>query len=299
MAARKKAAPAATNVNQTNAALLATQALATMRSTRILLSVRLVLDPVLMNRWTHKAITMMLSKMTGLEMPRPPKDLTEEFDNSWYRNDRGEVALPCRLIKAAIVEGAISTSKVVSKAELKRELRVRGFTAPIYGPKGKKLMVDALSMDVRPAKNASGGPDLRSRAITPAGSYLDVVLDFPPTLTPDKVMAAVDGAGGTIGFCDWRPARGGEFGTFTIDVDHVSSLKKDIDRTLKDCNSPEEQFEIPPELLRAFRAIPQGTVPDPLRKGMSVADNADQQAAEARKDKKSANGSRRGQQANA
>lgn len=279
MAARKKkAAPAATNVNQNNAALLATQALATMRSTRILLSVRMVLDPVLMNRWTHKAIVQMLSKMTGLEMPRPPKDLTEEFEASWYRNDRGEVALPCRLIKAAIVEGAISTSKVVSKAELKRELRVRGFTSPIYGPNGKKLMVDKLSMDVRPAKNASGGPDLRSRAITPAGSYLDVVLDFPPTLTPDKVMAAVDGAGGTIGFCDWRPARGGEFGTFAIDIDHVSSEKKVIDRVLKDCGSPEEQFEIPPELLRAFRATPREDVPDPVRKGMSVVDGADEQA---------------------
>jgi hypothetical protein len=249
-----------------------------MRSTRILLSVRMVLDPVLMNRWTHKAITMMLSKMTGLEMPRPPKDLTEEFKDSWYRNDRGEVALPCRLIKAAIVEGAISTSKVVSKAELKRELRVRGFTAPIYGPNGKKLMVDELSMDVRPAKNASGGPDLRSRAITPAGSYVDVVLDFPPTLTPDKVMAAVDGAGGTIGFCDWRPSRGGEYGTFAIDIDHVSSQKKDIDRVLKDCGSPEEQFEIPPELLRAYNAASRENVPDPVRKGMAVVDNADSQA---------------------
>jgi hypothetical protein len=279
MAARKKAAAPAANVNQQNVALLATQALATMRSTRMLLVVRLVLDPLLMNRWTHKAVVMMLSKMTGLEMPRPPKDLTDEFNDSWYRNDRGEVVLQCRLIKAAIVEGAISTSKVVSKAELKRELRVRGFTAPIYSPDGKKLMVDKLTMDVRPAKNASGGPDLRSRAITPAGSYVDVVLDFPPTLTPDKVMAALDGAGGTIGFCDWRPARGGEFGTFSIDIEHVSSADKDVKRVLKDCDSPEEQFEIPEELLRAFRVMPTGDAPDPVRKGMSVVDNIAKQSA--------------------
>lgn len=282
MAARKKAVATATNVNQQNVALLATQALATMRSTRMLLVVRLTLDPVLMNRWTHKAVVQMLSKMTGLEMPRPPKDLTQEFKDSWYRNERGEVALPCRLVKAAIVEGAISTSKVVSKAELKRELRVRGFTSPVYGPNGKKLTEEDLTMDVRPAKNASGGPDLRSRAVTPMGSYVDVVLDFPPTLTPDKVMAAVDGAAGTIGFCDWRPARGGEFGTFEIDTAHTSSDKKDIDRVLKDCSSPEEQFEIPPELLRAFRALPPEEVPDPVRKGVSVAENAQKQAAAAK-----------------
>jgi len=283
MAFGKKKNTSAVNVDQSNAALLATQALATMRSTRILLAVRLVLDDVLMNRWTNKAIEMMLGKMVGLEMPRPPKDLTKEFEASWYRNAKGEPALPCRLIKATIVEGAISTGKVVSKAELKRELRVRGFTAPIYGANGKKLTQADLTMDVRPARNASGGPDLRSRAIVPAGSYIDVVLDFPPTLTPDKVMAALDGAASTIGLCDWRPEKGGEFGTFTIDTDRVSSDPKTVTRIIQDCLVPEEKFVIPDTLLRAFRAIPAERLAgasDPLKKAMAVAEGIDQQHAQ-------------------
>jgi hypothetical protein len=281
MAFGKKKAVTVTNVDQNNVALLATQALATMRSTRIALVVRLILGPTLMNRWTQKAIEQMLGKMVGKEMPRPPKDLTAEFEASWYRNERGEVALPCRLIKAAIVEGAISTSKIVSKAELKRELRVRGFTSPIYSSQGKKLTsCESLTMSVLPAKNATGGPDLRSRAIVPEGCYIDVVLDFPPTLSPDKVMAAVDGAGTTIGLCDWRPDRGGEFGTFSIDTDRLRACgnnRKEIDRVLKDCNSPEEQFVIPQELLRAFNVMPRESMPDPVRKAMSVAKNIDEQ----------------------
>jgi hypothetical protein len=282
MAFGKKRAVTATNVNQGNAALLATQALATMRSTRITLVVRLILDQVLMNRWTNKAIQQMLGKMVGLELPRPPKDLTAEFEASWYRNERGEVALPCRLVKAAIVEGAISTGKVVSKAELKRELRVRGFTAPVYGPDGKKLIGSTrLTMSVLPAKNSTGGPDLRARAIVPAGSYADIVLDFPPTLTPDKVMAALDGAGSTIGLCDWRPDKGGEFGTFTIDTDRVSNDLKEIGRVLKDCGSPEEQFVIPQTLLRAYNAMPHDAVPDPVKKALSVAGHIDGQHARA------------------
>lgn len=273
----KKKSVSATNVDQSNAALLATQALATMRSSRITLVVRLVLDEVLMNRWTNKAIHQMLGKMTGLELPRPPKDLTSEFEASWYRNDKGEVALPCRLIKAAIVEGAISTGKVVSKAELKRELRVRGFTSPIYSANGKKMLMKELIMDVKPAKNSSGGPDLRSRAIVPAGSYMDIVLEFPPTLTPDKVMAAIDGAGSTIGLCDWRPDRGGEYGTFAIDTDRISNDLKDIDRVLKDCSSPEERFVIPPSLLRAYNAMPRENMSDPVKKALSVAEGIDAQ----------------------
>jgi hypothetical protein len=277
----KKRAASAVNVDQGNAALLATQALATMRSSRITLVVRLVLDEVLMNRWTNKAIHMMLGKMTGLELPRPPKDLTAEFEASWYRNERGEVALPCRLIKAAIVEGAISTGKVVSKAELKRELRVRGFTTPIYTANGKKMLMKELVMDVRPATNSTGGPDLRSRAIVPAGSYIDIVLEFPPTLSPDKVMAALDGAGSTIGLCDWRPNRGGEYGTFAIDTNRVSNDLKDIDRVLKDCSSPEERFVIPESLLRAYNAMPRDNMPDPVKKALSVAENIDEQHTQA------------------
>jgi hypothetical protein len=96
-------------------------------------------------------------------------------------------------------------------------------------------------------------------------------------LSPDKVMAAVDGAGSTIGLCDWRPDRGGEFGTFSIDTDRVSSDRKEIDRVLKDCGSPEEQFVIPQELLRAFNATARESVSDPARKAMSVAENTDEQ----------------------
>lgn len=279
MAFGKKKVPAF-NVDQSNAALLATQALASMRSSRITLVVRLILDDTLMNRWSSKALEMMLGKMVGLEMPRPPKDLTKEFESSWYRNANGECALPCRLIKAAIVEGAISTGKVVSKAELKRELRVRGFTSPIYSSDGKKLKQTNLQMDVKPARNSSGGPDLRSRAIVPGGSYIDIVIDFPPTLTPDKVMAAIDGAGSTIGFCDWRPDRGGEFGTFRIDVERLGEVgndQKEINRVLKDCSIPEERFEIPEVLLRAFRATPSANAPDPIKKAMSVAAGIDKQ----------------------
>jgi hypothetical protein len=263
---KKKQAPSV-HVDQSNVALLATQALSTMRSSRVLTVARLTTtSPILMHRWSQKAIVQMLSKMTGLEMPRPPKDLTEEFNASWYRNELGEVVMPCRVLKAAIVEGAISTGKVVSKAELKRELRVRGFTSPIYKD-GKKLPPSALKMDVQPARNQSG-PDLRSRALVPSGSYMDIVLDFPPTLTPDKVTCAIDGAGSTIGLCDWRPDTGGEYGTF--EVGNFRSDKATIDRVLRDCSSPEETFIIPPELLRAFRGVPHEQVSDQARKALSV-----------------------------
>lgn len=270
----------ATGVEQDNIILLATKALAARRATRVQLPMRLTCaTPMLNHRWTQKAVTQMLGKMVGMEIPREPKDLTKEFNESWYRNTKGEPAVPCRVIKAAIIEGAISTGKVVSKAELRRELRVRGYTSPLrfLDDKGKQVDVKTLlEMDVRIAANQGGSPDIRSRALVPQNAYFDVVLEFPKTLSPDKVIAALSAAGDTIGLCDWRPERGGEYGTFTVDV----LEQKDIQRILKENSVPEDEFKIPEQMLRAFNAIPPEKLNDTGRKVKAVTENVRRQHAE-------------------
>ena len=42
---------------------------------------------------------------TGAKLPRTQKDLTADFEASWYRNTKGQVILPCRMLKACIVKG--------------------------------------------------------------------------------------------------------------------------------------------------------------------------------------------------
>ena len=243
--------------SQSNVSDLASEALRKMRATRVRLPLRFTLEtPILMQRWTTKAVRQMLGNMVGQKQPKTDKDLTKDFEESWYRNEKGAVALPCRIIKACIIEGAISTNGVVTKADLKRSLRVLGYTSPLRDA-GKE-------MDVRIVRNATGGPDVRSRARFDVGAYFDVVLEFGMPLPPDKVISAVEAAGQTIGLCEWRPEKGGELGTFKIDV-----LKGDsatINRILKECDSPEEEFVIPPDMLRAFSAIPTEALNDGARK---------------------------------
>lgn len=247
MAFGKKKNAVASNVNQSNVVMHATEALKRLRATRVRLPVRLVATaPILMNRWTSEAVLQMLGTMTKQPIPRPPKDLTKEFERSWYRNVKGELALPTRLIKACIVNGAISTGGVVSKAELKRELRVCGFTSPLRDDDGQPAHVE---MDVKIASNHGGGPDLRARGLV-EHYHCDVVLEFPPSLTPDKVVAAFAAGGDTIGLANWRPERGGEYGTFSIEMlDNA-----EIPRIMRENALPEEEFKIPPELLHAFGA---------------------------------------------
>lgn len=248
------------NYSQANVSELAAEALRKMRSTRVRLPLRITFaTPCLEQRWTSKAVRKMLGNMVGMPQPKEDKDLTKDFEESWYRNERGEPVMPCRIVKACIVEGAISTGKVVTKADLKRGLRVLGYTSPLILPKGQDK-----KMDVKIVRNATGGPDVRSRAMFPVGTTFDVVLEFGAPLTPDRVIAAVEAGGATIGLCEWRPEKGGDLGTF--DIEPLPSDEKTIQKILKACSSPEDEFILPPEMLRAFNAIPEAQLKDGGRK---------------------------------
>jgi hypothetical protein len=194
--------------------------------------------------------------------PKVSKDLTKDFEESWYRNVNGDPVIPCRAIKAAIVEAAPATGNVVTKADLKRSLRVVGFTAPLKF-EGEK------EMDVKIVRNSNGSPDVRSRAQFPAGSTVDVVVEFGTPLTPDKVMSAVQAAGLCIGIGEWRPEKGGELGTFSVEL--LENDNATIDRILKANSVPEDEFKIPEAMLRAFSTIPEEKLPDVGRKVRAVA----------------------------
>jgi hypothetical protein len=268
MAFGRKKSTTDVKFDQSNVFQLASRALAQRRSTFVRLALRITATgPILMHRWAPKAILQMVGKMVGQPMPRVDKDLTEEYEDSYYRNEAGLVVLPCRIIKASIVDGYLTTGGIVSKADLKRYLRVLGYTSPIH-------LNGEMQMDVRPVGTV-GSVDMRARAVIPVGSHFDVVLQFTTMLTPDRVMAACEGAGEAIGLCDWRPDKGGDHGTFSIAV----LPEKEIPRILKACSSPEDEYKIPPEFLRAFRNHAKAaTASDVARKAAAVVEKVNGEA---------------------
>lgn len=274
---RKRAPASAVKIDQTNVAQLALEALRSKRATNVRLAVRLRFNsPIMMHCWSQKAVIMMLGNMTGDKQARPPKDLTEEFQASIYRNVRDEIVIPTRVIKACIVNGAGGTEGMVSKAQLKRELRVMGHATPVRGSDGKLVETGNADMDVRIASN-NGTPDIRSRALFPEGCYVDIVLQFPVTLTPTQVMAAIESAGQTIGVCDMRPEKGHEFGTFEIETENVASDEKTINRILRECSAEEKRYQIPESMRRAFSNVAADGLTDGQRKVKALVDHVNGQ----------------------
>ncbi len=269
---QKKKPEATAPVKQQDVFLLATEALEKLRAVRIELPIRVRLTtPLLMQRWTDKAVRELLGRQTGHDEPRLKKDLESDFLSSPYRNVNGAVCVPCRNVKSAIEDGTVLTGKMVSAASIKRSLRVQGNASPIVI--GGKHITDIklLQADYRFVRLPSGAPDLRARALVPAGAYFDVVLSFAPSgeLSVDKAIAAFRGAGSGIGIGEYRPARGGEFGQFDLEI----LSPKDVKRITEENAVPEESFQIPEWLLRAVDADTRPKS-DPVRKVLALADEA-------------------------
>jgi len=260
---RKKTADSGPKVTQENASSLALAALQEARSARVTIGVRCVLDtPMLCHAWSTKALLQIIGKMTGHDVERVKKDIMDEYEASASRNVNGQLVVPCRTVKRAIEEGGGDNSGgVVSKAQLKRELRVRGNAAP-WDLRGNECV-----RDTRPVANDGGGIDIRTRMLIPAGATFDVVLEMPSSLSPKNVIKAMMAAGDVIGIGDWRPERGGEYGTFS--VQKVLDAK-DVPRILKACAPEERRFEVPPEMLRAANAMPKEKLTDKQRKAVAM-----------------------------
>jgi hypothetical protein len=172
------------------------------------------------------------------------------------------------------VDGAISIKDrgLIAGTDVKRIIRVCGFTTPILGPNGKPLPKDAVHMDVRVV--GGNATEMRARPRVDAGSRIEIVVQVPPSFGVDRTMAAIDAAGSNIGLCEWRPDKGGEYGTFEVTALHP----REVPRILAACDVEEEPLRLSPQMLRA-RHDGDSPEPQPLRKVKAVANHLNNQRA--------------------
>jgi hypothetical protein len=225
---------------------------------------------MLMHRWSYKAIVEVLAAMTGLKLPQLAKDLTKEFEESWYRNVNGACGLPCRIVKASIAAGARETNGTVGEPTMKKHMRVVGEFSTLHFD-GQEDFMQVVEMDVRPVRVGPWNDrvvDMRARALIPAGAYCDVVLDFGGKLTVDQVITAAISGGLLMGCCDSRPEKGGDYGTYEVEPLPIDATT--ISSIISACAPPEHEYKIPPELLHAVNAVPEEEMSDKQRKARAL-----------------------------
>jgi hypothetical protein len=187
--------------------------------------------PFICHRFSEKAKGQMLDNSTGVKRAKTPKNPQEEYAAAFHRFKDGDLraGFPVIGFKQATVSGARLYSQLTMTG-LRQCLFFRGevgaegqMLAQIDGPEGS--IADPDDEDTGQVYrredvvrlNKMGSTDLRYRPCWPEWTTLLEVIFVKSMLTKDSVLSLIDAGGLTVGVGEWRPEKGGDFGTYEID----------------------------------------------------------------------------------
>lgn len=198
----------------------ATDDIATIQLDRIAAETILVpivgTTPLITHRFSEKAKRQMLDAMQGRKSPKTAKDPQAEYEAAAYRFADGGHGIPVIAFKAATVGGA-RFYHGVTMTQIKQFVFFRGEV----GTDGQSLAriegEPRMREDV--VRVGRGGTDLRYRPEYPEWKTTLTVTYVTAALTRNSVLSLIDAGGLGIGVGEWRPEKGGDFGTYRIDTE--------------------------------------------------------------------------------
>jgi hypothetical protein len=174
-------------------------------------------SPLIVNRFSEKAKRQMLDAMQGRRSPKTPKDPEAEYQAAFYRLKDGGYGFPVISFKAATIGGARFYGKDVTMTMLRQCLFFRGEA----GEDGQQLCPiegePIMREDVIRTSGRGRGTDLRYRPQFSEWSTTVEVVYVTSALTRGSVLSLIDAGGMGVGVGEWRPERGGDFGTYRVD----------------------------------------------------------------------------------
>lgn len=173
--------------------------------------------PMIFHKWSEKAIKMILDKQLkkASANTREPKDPQKEYEDSFYKNKKGEVAFPALCIKQAMV-GASRNVEGLTMTLLRGGVFVVGDEDGLIVVKYKKK---ERRQDM--VRVGMGVADIRFR-----GQVKDWSMEFDikwnaDLFSQEQVLNLLNIAGFSCGLGEWRPERNGDFGTFEVSQEKV------------------------------------------------------------------------------
>ncbi len=172
--------------------------------------------PLITHKFSEKAKRQMLDAMQGRKSPKSAKDPQAEYEAAMYRFEDGGHGIPVIAFKAATVGGA-RFYHGVTMTQIKQFLFVRGEV----GTDGQSLARLEGEPEMREdvVRVGRGGTDLRYRPQYTEWKTALTVTYVTAALTRNSVLSLIDAGGMGIGVGEWRPEKGGDFGTYRIDTD--------------------------------------------------------------------------------
>lgn len=177
------------------------------------------LSPILINNFSEKSKAQLEGESTGKinkgkrgARGKPPRDPEAEFQAARIRDGKGRDCIPARWIKQALVTAAGMPDVNIETKVVQRTLFVRGNLIPIESKSGVKMSTEWVR---RGAWNAKV-PMQCYRAMFEDWS-IKIQIEFEPKLISHAwLVYLVRRAGLSVGLCEWRPEKKGEYGRFDI-----------------------------------------------------------------------------------
>jgi hypothetical protein len=174
--------------------------------------------PILVHRFSEKAKKAMLDAMQGIAKVKENKDPQAEFNAAFYRFNDGRFGFPSIGFKDCTVSAARYYGKGVTMVMLKQVIFVGGEVG-VDGQKLVEIEGDPAILREDVVRVGQGGTDLRYRPQFTNWHATLKIRYVTSQLSRASVLSLVDAGGFGVGVGEWRPERGGDMGTFTIDED--------------------------------------------------------------------------------
>lgn len=172
------------------------------------------ISPLIVHAWSEKAKGMMRDKQQkAARAPRAAKDPKADFEAAKYLNAEGQDCIPAGALRNAI----IGAGRVVEGVPM---TRIRG--AVFFREDMIPLRFEKCSMREDMVRVGGKGPgtgtaDLRYRPEY-TGWKATLKIDYNASvISLAELLNLIQGAGFSVGLCEWRPEKGGDKGRFDID----------------------------------------------------------------------------------
>lgn len=228
-------------------------------------------SPLIVHRFEEKAITEMLAKQRGLPFERQKKNPHKDYEASKYINEKGQDCIPVMTVKKAMIEASTFSDDMT-----KKQTRGGFFILGEYAP----LDFDQVRMrkDMVRLSGIGRTPDIRFRAEY-LGWSVDLVIEFNPRLlTPDQLLYLLREAGSSVGICEWRIQKDGNYGAFSVETLDESQIPEIV----ADCKVPPKAVELPDWVMREINTE------DDLKKAIDDAKKAAGPGAASKRGRKAA-----------
>lgn len=171
--------------------------------------------PLIMNNWSAKAKRKMLDSQQGRKTLKEVRNPEEEYEAAFYRTKDG-YGIPAVAFKSAATSASRFFDKSVTKVGLRQFLYFKGVLSdkdpqalfPIEGE--PRMREDMVTVGI-------SGTNLRFRPEFLEWSTVLTVTYVTSSISQESVLSLIDASGLGVGVMEWRPEKGGDFGTFKID----------------------------------------------------------------------------------